>query len=230
MGALSSFFAAFEPFFRFDRQCETWSSLSVGVMIPAKRIQLASTFKFYIHEGVKVKRSMIFWCSKTSKKNLWQALKAIHSQSGHHWINDTSASAVDVFFGDVWSGTVFVESKIPGFYVKKFIVKLRNLQTFTIDTQILQWFHSKFCSWRLSTYHPVSKHYVLNLAVSYLVLQVDMRYISKFAHPPKHLLLLMAEIPNNQLRLVVYPIIYRVSAPSQVVSRISAINSSIYSP
>ena len=33
--------------------------------------------------------------------------------------------------------------------------------------------------------------------------------------------------PANQLRLVVYPIIYRVSAPSQVVSRISAINSSL---
>ncbi len=33
--------------------------------------------------------------------------------------------------------------------------------------------------------------------------------------------------PANQLRLVVFPIIYRVSAPSQVVSRISAINSII---
>ncbi len=33
--------------------------------------------------------------------------------------------------------------------------------------------------------------------------------------------------PANQLRLVVYPIIYRVSAPSQVVSQISAINSRI---
>ena len=31
------------------------------------------------------------------------------------------------------------------------------------------------------------------------------------------LILLMDEIPNNQLRLVVYPIIYRVSAPSHVV-------------
>ena len=38
------------------------------------------------------------------------------------------------------------------------------------------------------------------------------------------IILLMAEI-LHQLRLVVYPIIYRVSAPSQVVSRISAINS-----
>ncbi len=39
------------------------------------------------------------------------------------------------------------------------------------------------------------------------------------------LILLMAEI-LHQLRLVVFPIIYRVSAPSQVVSQISAINSS----
>ena len=40
-----------------------------------------------------------------------------------------------------------------------------------------------------------------------------------------HTLLLMAEI-LHQFRLVVYPIIYRVSAPSQVVvSQISAINS-----
>ena len=37
-------------------------------------------------------------------------------------------------------------------------------------------------------------------------------------------ILLMAEI-LHQLRLVVFPIMYRVSAPSQVVSRISAINS-----
>ncbi len=37
-------------------------------------------------------------------------------------------------------------------------------------------------------------------------------------------ILLMAEI-LHQLMLVVFPIIYRVSAPSQVVSRISSINS-----
>ena len=39
-------------------------------------------------------------------------------------------------------------------------------------------------------------------------------------------ILLMAEL-LHQLRLVVYPVIYRVSAPSQVVSQISAINSII---
>ena len=39
-------------------------------------------------------------------------------------------------------------------------------------------------------------------------------------------ILLMEEI-LHRLRLVVYPIIYKVLAPSQVVSRISSINSSI---
>ena len=42
-------------------------------------------------------------------------------------------------------------------------------------------------------------------------------YQAKSLKGNRWLILLMAEIPNNQLRLVVYPIIYRVSAPSQLV-------------
>ena len=48
----------------------------------------------------------------------------------------------------------------------------------------------------------------------------------RYTPHPGTVILLMAEI-LHQLRLVVFPIIYRVSAPSQVVGNgISAINSS----
>ena len=43
--------------------------------------------------------------------------------------------------------------------------------------------------------------------------------------PPIFLVLLLVAAILHPLRLVVYPIIYRILAPSQVVSRISAINS-----
>ena len=52
--------------------------------------------------------------------------------------------------------------------------------------------------------------------------------VGKDVHIRRDILILLMAFQSgvHQLRLVVYPIIYRVSAPSQVVSQISAINSS----
>ena len=165
-----SFFAA-EPFLPFFSAAwnlvyfECWS-----LAIPAKRIQLALSSTSI--EGAKVHDFL-----------MQQAMEAsIGSQSGHHWINDTSASRgrPHLFCALSKFPISFVKSKILEFLCKDFL----PLPTFTIETQRLQRFHSNCCSWWLSTHHPMSKNYVLNLgAVGCLLSCVDVG-ISKFASPP----------------------------------------------
>lgn len=159
-------------FCRFFPRRETWSTLSVGHL---RSLPKGFNWLEVLHP-LKEQRSMIFWCSKPSKKAVEDS---IGSQSGHHWINDTSASRgrPHLFCALSKFPISFVKSKILEFLCKDFL----PLPTFTIDTQRLQRFDSNCCSWWLSTHHPMSKNFVCNLGgVGCLLSCVDVG-ISKFA-------------------------------------------------